>query len=61
MYMDDIKLFANNQKELETLMQAMRIYNQDIGMEFGIEKCALWIIKSEKQYMIKKWNEETKK
>ena len=38
MYMDDIKLFAKNEKELETLIHAVRIYSQDIGMEFGIEK-----------------------
>ena len=40
MYMDDIKIFAKNEKELETLVQTIRIYSQDIGMEFGIEKCA---------------------
>ena len=38
MYMDDIKLFAKNEKELKTLIHAVRIYSQDIGMEFGIEK-----------------------
>ena len=37
MYMDDIKLFAKNEKELETLHHTIRIYSQDIGMEFGIE------------------------
>ena len=36
--MDDIKLFAKNVKELETLIHAIRIYSQDIGMEFSIEK-----------------------
>ena len=36
MYMDDIKLFAKNEKELETLILALRIYSQDIWMEFGI-------------------------
>ena len=38
MYMDDIKLFAKNEKELETLIKAVRIYNDDIGMEFGMKK-----------------------
>ena len=38
MYMDDIKLFAKYEKELETLMHTVRIYSQDIGMEFGIKK-----------------------
>ena len=37
-YMDDIKLFAKNEKELETLIHAVRIYSQYIGMEYGIKK-----------------------
>ena len=37
-----------NEKELETLIQAVRIYNDDIGMEFGIEKCAMLIKKERK-------------
>ena len=36
--MDDIKLFAQNEKELETLIQAVRTYSDDIEMEFNIEK-----------------------
>ena len=50
MYMDDIKLFSKNEKELETLIHAVRIYIQDIGMEFGVEKCALLIMKNGKQH-----------
>ena len=49
--MDDIKLFPKNEKELETLIHAVRIYSQDIGMEFGIEKCAMLVMKSGKRYM----------
>ena len=49
--MDDIELFAKNEKELETLIHAVRIYSQDIGMEFGIEKCAMLVMKSGKRYM----------
>ena len=37
-------------KELETLIQAVRIYNHDIEMEFGIEKCTMLIMKSRKQH-----------
>ena len=37
MYVDDIKLFVKNEKELETLIQTIRIYSEDIGMEFSIE------------------------
>ena len=51
MYMDEIKFFAKNDKELETLIHAVRIYCQDIGMEFGIEKCAMLVMKSGKRHM----------
>ena len=51
MYMDDIKLFAKNEKEVETLIHAVRIYSQDLGMEFGIEKCAMLIMKSGKRHL----------
>ena len=44
-------LFAKNEKELENLEQAVRIYSEDTGMEFGIEKCAMFIMKSGKQHM----------
>ena len=37
MYMDSIKLFVKNERELETLILTVRICSQDIGMEFGIE------------------------
>ena len=46
MYMDGIKLFEKNEKELKILIHSVRIYSQDIGMEFGIEKFAMLIMKS---------------
>ena len=48
MYMDDIKLFAINEKELE--MHTVRIYSQSIGMEFVEEKCAMLVMKSGKRH-----------
>ena len=41
MFMDDIKLFGRGSKEMDTLVQTVRIVSGDIRMEFGIEKCAL--------------------
>ena len=38
MYMDGIKLIRKNERELETLIQAVRIYSQEIGMYFDMEK-----------------------
>ena len=51
MYMDDIELFAKNEKELEALIHTVRIYSRDIGMGFGIGKCAILVMKSGKRHM----------
>ena len=32
MYMDNIKLFAKNEEELEAFMQPIRVYSQYIGI-----------------------------
>ncbi len=32
-------------------MQTVRIYSQDIGMEFGIEKYAMLVMKSSKRHI----------
>ena len=39
--MDDMKLFAKNEKELETPIQTVRIYSQDKGIKSAIEKCTV--------------------
>ena len=51
MYIDDIKLTAKKEKELEILIHAVIIYSQDIGMEFAIEKCVMLVMKSGKRYL----------
>ena len=38
MNMDDIKMFAKNENGWETLMLAVMIYSDDIGMEIGDRK-----------------------
>ena len=43
--------FQKIKKELETLIHAVRIYSQDIGIEFGIEKCAMLVMKSDKRHL----------
>ena len=39
-----------NEKERETLIPIVRIYSQDIWMEFSIEKCAMLVMKSDKRH-----------
>ena len=40
MYMDDIKLFAQNDTYLQSLLDTVRTFSDDIGMQFGLQKCA---------------------
>ena len=50
MCMDDIELYAKNEKESETLILAVSIYSQDIGMEFGIKNVSYqqWEVENDK-------------
>ena len=51
-YMDDIKLFAKNEKKkVATLIHTFRIYSRDIGMEFDMEKWAMLVMKSGKRQL----------
>ena len=43
--MDDLKLNARSECQLDSLIQSVRIFSCDIGMKFGIEKCAVLVIK----------------
>ena len=36
--MDDLKLYGRSEKGLDSLVQAVRVFSEDIEMEFGIEK-----------------------
>ena len=40
-WMDDWKLYSRSEKGLDSLVQAVCVFSEDIGMEFGIEKCAM--------------------
>ncbi|XP_063956544.1 uncharacterized protein LOC135154347 [Lytechinus pictus] len=41
LYMDDLKLFGKTQSDLESLINTVRIFSEDIGMQFGMDKCAM--------------------
>ena len=42
-------IFAENEKELDTFIQEITIYNLNIGMKYGIEKCVMLMIKKSKE------------
>jgi len=45
MYMDDIKLFAQNDSYLQSLVDTVRTFSDDICMKFGFQKCAKLTVK----------------
>ena len=46
--MDNLKLYASNEKSLESLIQTLHVFSNDIGMEFVVEKCAVLTMKKGK-------------
>lgn len=45
LYMDDLKLYAKNEKELRDLLYVVKSFSDDIKMQFGLDKCAKVILK----------------
>ena len=48
LFMDDLKLYTKTSNQLDSLIQTVWIFSNDVGMKFGIEKCAVLIIKKGK-------------
>ena len=42
--MDDLKWFAESKNQIDSLVQTVDIFSEDIGMQFGIKKCELLIM-----------------
>jgi len=41
LFIDDLKLDAMNEKSLDSLIQIVRMFSKDVGMQFGIDNCAI--------------------
>ena len=48
LFMDDLRLYSRSEKGLDSLVQTVRVFSEDIGMEFGIEKCAMLVMEKGK-------------
>ena len=49
--MDDLKLYSRSENGLDSLVQTVRVFSEDIGMEFGIEKCVMLVMEKGKIVM----------
>ena len=45
LFMDDLNLYRQNEKQIGTLVNTVQIFNKNIRMKFEISKCATSIIK----------------
>ena len=45
LFMDDLKLYAKNEEQTNTLVRTVHVFSTDIGMEFGIKKCGILTMK----------------
>ena len=45
LFMDDLKLFSKSEEQTETLVRTVHIFSTDIGMEFGLKKCGILVMK----------------
>ena len=48
LFMNDLKLYSRSEKGLDSLIKTVRVFCEDIGMEFGIEKCAILVMEKGK-------------
>ena len=48
LFMDDLKLYSRSEKGLDSLVQTVRVFSEDIGMELCIEKCAMLVMEKGK-------------
>ena len=48
LFMADLKLYSQRDKGLDSLVQTVRVFSEDKGMEFGIEKCAMLVMEKGK-------------
>ena len=48
LFMDDLKLFGKSDNQIDILLKTVFTFSEDIGMEFGIKKCGVVILKKGK-------------
>ena len=48
LFMDDLKLFEKSDDQIDSLVQIVFTFSEDIGMEFGLKKCGVVILKKGK-------------
>ena len=48
LFIEDLKLYAKNERELDSLIQTVKIFSDDVGIVFSMDKCAMLVLKKRK-------------
>ena len=56
LFMDDLKLYSRSEKRLDSLVQTVCVFSEDIVMKFGIEKWAALVMDKEKIMKSVSWH-----
>ena len=48
LYIDDIKLYAKNEQDINSFIHLTRVFSSDIGVTFGLTKCEFLIVNRSK-------------
>ena len=43
--MDDLKLYGNDERQIDSLINTVRVFSDDIRMTFRLKKCGVVVIK----------------
>ena len=52
-FMDDLKVYGKDKTETESLVSTVQLISQHIGVEFGIKKCGIVVLKRRKLCKVK--------
>ena len=44
LFMDDLKLYSRSEKRLDSSVETVCVFSEDIAMEFGLERCAMLVM-----------------
>ena len=47
-FMDDLKLYGSDERQIDSLINTVRVFSNDIRMAFGLKKCGLVLMKRSK-------------
>ena len=59
LFMADLKLYAKRERELDLLIQTLRICSDDVGMVFGLNKFAVLVLKKQSRFEQREFSYQT--